>query len=103
MDTQVEKCIEKVEEFEGIWCNEIDTQVEKCIEIDTQVEKCIEIDTEVEKCNEIDTQVEKCIEIVTQVANCIEDESEGRLIVPSGIRIFAMPCSWLHLNMMCSA
>ena len=32
MDTTVEKCIDKVEEFEGIWCNEMDTQVEKCIE-----------------------------------------------------------------------
>ena len=32
MDTPVEKCIEKVEEFEGISCNEMDTQIEKCIE-----------------------------------------------------------------------
>ena len=32
MDTQVEKCIQKVEKFEGIWCNETDTQAEKCIQ-----------------------------------------------------------------------
>ena len=32
MDTQVEKCIETVEEFEGIWCNETDTPVDKCTE-----------------------------------------------------------------------
>ena len=32
MGTPVEKCIEKVEEFEGIWRNDMDTQVEKCIE-----------------------------------------------------------------------
>ena len=63
MDTQVDKCIEKVMEFEWIGCDEM----------------------------------------VTQVANCIEDEAEGPLIVPGGTRIFAMPCSWLHVNMMCSA
>ena len=44
-----------------------------------------------------------CNEMVTQVANCIEDEAEDPLIVPSGTCIFAMPCSWLHVNMMCSA
>ena len=32
MDTQVEKCIKKVEEFEGICFNEMDTQVERCIQ-----------------------------------------------------------------------
>ena len=63
MDTQVEKRIEKVEEFEGIGCDEM----------------------------------------VTQVGSSIEDEADGTLIVPSGTRIFAIPCSRLHVNMMCSA
>ena len=85
MDTPVEKCVEKVEEFEGIWCNEMDTQVDKCIERVTEF-KWI-----------------GCDEMVTQAANCIEDEAEVPLVVPGGTRIFAMPCSWLHVNVMCSA
>ena len=85
MDTQVEKCIEKVEEFEGIWCNEMDTQVEKCIE-------------KVEEFEGIG-----CDEMVAQVGSSIEDEAEGPLIVPGGTSIFTMPCLWLHVNMMCSA
>ena len=85
MDIQVEKCIEKVEEFEGVWCNEMDTQVDKCIKKVKEFE-WIGYD-----------------EMVTQVANCIEDQAESPLIVPGGTRIFAMPCSWLHVNMMYSA
>ena len=85
MDTQVEKCIETVEEFEWIWYNKMDTQVEKCIEKVKEFEWI------------------GCDETVTQVANCIEDEAEGLLIVPGGTRIFAMSCSWFHVNMMCSA
>ena len=85
MDSPEEKCIETVEEFEGIRCNEMDTQVEKCIE-------------KVEEFEGIG-----CDEMVTQVGSSIEDEAEGPLIVPGGTRIFAMPCSWVHMNMMCSA
>ena len=85
MGTPLEKCIETVEEFEGIWCNEVDIQVDKCIEKVKEFEWI------------------GCDEMVTQVANCIEDEVEGPLIVPGGTRIFGMPCSWLHVNMMCSA
>ena len=85
IDTQVEKCIEKLEEFEEIWCNDMDTLVEKCIEKVKELEGI------------------GCDEMVTQVGSSIEDEAEGPLIVPSGIRIFAMPYSWLHVNMMCSA
>ena len=95
MDTQVEKCIEKVEEFEGIWCNEMHTQVQMCNEMDTQVDKCIEKVKEFEWIG--------CDGMVIKVANCIEDKAEGSLSVPGGTRIFAMPCSWLHVNMMCSA
>ena len=85
IDTQVQQCTQKVEEFEGIWCIEMDTQVDKCIE----------------KVKEF--QWIGCDEMVTELANCIQDEAEGSLIVPGGTRIFAMPCSWLHVNMMCSA
>ena len=85
MVTQVEKYIEKVEEFEGIWCNEMDTQVEKSI-------------VKVEEFEDIG-----CDEMVTQVGSSIDDEAERPLIVPGGNRIFAMPCSWLHVNMMYSA
>ena len=32
MDTQAVECIEKVGQFEWIWCNGMDTQEEECIE-----------------------------------------------------------------------
>ena len=52
MDTHLEKCIDQILESEGIWCKEMDTQVEKCIEMNTQVDKCNGMDTQVDRCSE---------------------------------------------------
>ena len=74
MDTKEEECIDKVGQFEWIWCNDMNTQEEQCIQKVGQFE-WIWLN-----------------EMVTQVDNCVQEAAKGPVIIPGVTRIFAMPC-----------